>query len=405
MDRIVIVGAGLAGGRAAVELRAQGFAGSIVLLGAEEHPPYDRPPLSKGVLSGRVEDTTLPFDLGGVEVQLGRRATGLRPGAVETDAGPVAYDGLVLATGAAPVTLPGDGPQRVLRTIDDARALRDVLKPGVRLVVVGAGWIGAEVATIAAKIGAEVTVIEAAASPLQVALGGEVGGQTIAWYAEAGVDLRLGVSVREIGPQALVLGDGEVLPADHVVVGVGVRPDTGWLAGSGLVVDRGVVVDEHLTASWDAGSDGPPVVVVGDCAAWWSRRYDRRLRVEHWDCAQGSPAVAATTLLGGEAVYDPVPYFWSEQFGRMVQVVGLAGAGDTRVWRGDPGAVAAPEAKRAPGWSVGWFAPDGRLSAIATVNRPMDAVAARRLIAADAVVDAERFTDLAIALKDLAPTA
>ncbi|WP_242422878.1 FAD-dependent oxidoreductase, partial [Frankia torreyi] len=177
MDRIVIVGAGLAGGRAAVELRAQGFTGSIVLLGAEEHPPYDRPPLSKGVLSGRTEETTLPLDLGGVEVQLGRRATGLRPGVVETDAGPVAYDGLVLATGAAPVTLPGDGPQRVLRTIDDARALRDALKPGVRLVVVGAGWIGAEVATIAAKIGAEVTVIEAAASPLQVALGGEVGGQ------------------------------------------------------------------------------------------------------------------------------------------------------------------------------------------------------------------------------------
>ncbi|CAJ61815.1 ferredoxin reductase [Frankia alni ACN14a] len=394
------MGAGLAGGRAAVELRAQGFTGSIVLLGAEEHPPYDRPPLSKGVLSGRLEETTLPLDLGGVEVRLGQRATGLRPGTVETDAGPLAYDGLVLATGAAPVTLPGDGPQRVLRTIDDARGLRDALKPGVRLVVVGAGWIGAEVATIAAKIGAEVTVIEAAASPLQVALGGEVGGQTVPWYAEAGVDLRLGVSVREIGPQALVLGDGEVLAADEVVVGVGVRPDTAWLAESGLVLDRGVVADEHLAASWSA--DGPPVVVVGDCAAWWSRRYDRRLRVEHWDCAQGSPAVAAATLLGGEAVYDPVPYFWSEQFGRMVQVVGLAGAGDTRVWRGDPGAVTAPEARRAPGWSVGWFAPDGRLSAIATVNRPMDAVAARRLIAADAVVDAERFTDLAIPLKDLA---
>ncbi len=149
--------------------------------------------------------------------------------------------------------------------------------------------------------------------------------------------------------------------------------------------------------------DGPPV--VGDCAAWWSRRYDRRLGVEHWDCAQGSPAVAATTLLGGEAVYDPVPYFWPEQFGRMVQVVGLAGAGDTLVWRGDPGAIAVPEAKRAPGWSVGWFVPDGRLPAIATVNRPMDAVAARRLIAADAVVDAERFADLAIPLKDLVTTA
>ncbi|WP_261575395.1 FAD-dependent oxidoreductase, partial [Frankia gtarii] len=172
MDRIVIVGAGLAGGRVAVELRAAGFTGGIVLLGAEEHLPYDRPPLSKGVLSGRVEETTLPLDLDGVEVRLGQQAVGLRPGAVETDAGPVSYDGLVIATGATPVRLPGEGPQRVLRTIDDARRLRDALKPGVRLVVVGAGWIGAEVATAAAKIGAVVTVVEAADSPLQVALGG-----------------------------------------------------------------------------------------------------------------------------------------------------------------------------------------------------------------------------------------
>ncbi|WP_261559883.1 NAD(P)/FAD-dependent oxidoreductase [Frankia tisae] len=408
MDRIVIVGAGLAGGRVAVELRAAGFTGGIVLLGAEEHLPYDRPPLSKGVLSGRVEETTLPLDLDGVEVQLGRRAVGLRPGAVETDAGPVSYDGLVIATGATPVRLPGEGPQRVLRTIDDARGLRDALKPGVRLVVVGAGWIGAEVATAAAKIGAVVTVVEAADSPLQVALGDEVGGQTAAWYGQSGVDLRLGVSVREIGSAGLLLGDGEWLPADEVVVGVGVRPETGWLAGSGLGLDRGVVVDEHLAAGWDEGGVGPaepPVVVVGDCAAWWSRRYGRRLRVEHWECAQGSPAVAAATLLGGEAVYDPVPYFWSEQFGRMVQVVGLAGEQDTLVWRGDPTTVAEPAAKRAPGWSAGWFGPDGRLTAIATVNRPMDAVAARRLIAADTVIDPARFEDPSVALKNLAAAA
>ncbi|WP_462188953.1 MULTISPECIES: NAD(P)/FAD-dependent oxidoreductase [unclassified Frankia] len=407
MQRIVVVGAGMAGGRAAAEVRARGFAGEVILLGAEPHRPYDRPPLSKAVLSGRIDDTTLPFDLDGVEVCLGRRATGLRPGTVETDTGPLDYDGLVLATGAEPVTLPGDGPQRVLRSIDDARRLRDALRPGVRLVIVGAGWIGAEVATAAAAIGAEVTVVEAAASPLFAALGAQVGRCTIAWYARAGVTLRLATAVERVTPDGLVLAGGEELIADEVVVGVGVRPGIAWLPGSGLALDRGVVVDEHLAAQWahgadDADGDPPPVVAVGDCAAWWSRRYGRRLRVEHWDCAQQSPAVAVTTLLGGEAVYDPVPYFWSEQFGRMVQFAGLPSAEADLVFRGDPGVVVPPGGGRPPGWSAGWFARDGRLEALVTVGRPMDMVAGRRLMAADGIPDRERFADISVSMKELA---
>ncbi|MEX5708799.1 FAD-dependent oxidoreductase [Parafrankia sp. FMc6] len=428
MDRVVVVGGGLAGGRAVVELRAQGFAGTITLVGAEEHRPYDRPPLSKAVLSGRTDDTTLPFDLDGVELLLGRHATGLRPGVLETDGGAVEFDGLVLATGAAPVRLPGPGEQRVLRTIDDALALREALTPGIRLAIVGAGWIGAEVATHAASAGAAVTVVEAGSAPL-LALGAEIGGYTVPWYAKVGIDLRLGAAVDEIRADGLALAGGEFVPADVVVVGVGVRPDVAWLESSGLPLDRGVVVDEWLSAvpgarAADAGGPGTAdgaggyrpdsVVAVGDCAAWWSRRYDRRLRVEHWECAQESPRVAVATLLrslaGGDGpaqagdqaeIYDPVPYFWSQQFGRMIQFAGMPGADSTLVLRGDPTAVAPEGAKRAPGWSAGWFAPDGELVALVTVARPLDMVAGRRMLLAGVAPDAERFADPAVALKEL----
>jgi 3-phenylpropionate/trans-cinnamate dioxygenase ferredoxin reductase subunit len=448
VERVVIVGAGLAGGRSAVELRRQGFTGRITLVGGEPHLPYDRPPLSKAVLSGRTEDTTLGFDFDGVEFLAGRRATGLRPGCLDTDHGSLDFDGLIIATGAAPVTLPGDGPQRVLRTIDDARALRDVLKPGCRLVVVGAGWIGAEVATAAAKRGAEVTVVEAGPAPLAQAIGEQVGACTVPWYAQAGVTLRLGTGVEAVRAGGLDLRGGEALEADEVVVGVGVRPDVAWLGGA-LVTDRGIAVDERLSATWEPpGTDGPPVVAAGDCAAWWSRRYGTRLRVEHWDNAQHAPAVAAATLLAGgdqdrgrgrraaevpgsdprsgansydiDGVYDPVPYFWSEQFGHMVQFAGHRSGGEAAVWRGSPGAGDgfAPAGRpggqsggrpggqsggqpgmRAAGWSVGWFGADGRLVALVTVDRPLDMVQGRRLIRAGTAPDPERFADISIPLK------
>ncbi|CAO5241061.1 NAD(P)/FAD-dependent oxidoreductase [Frankia sp. AgKG'84/4] len=412
MRRIVIVGAGMAGGRAAIELRKRGFEGELVLVGAESHRPYDRPPLSKAVLSGRAHDTTLPLALDDVEVLTGRSATALTPGTVRTDAGPLDYDGLVVATGADPVTLPGDGPVRVLRTIDDALGLRAALRPGLRLVIVGAGWIGAEVATTAAQIGAEVTVVEAADTPLQVALGATVGARTVDWYARSGVKLRLGVSVERTTAEGLVLSGGELLAADEILVGIGARPNVGWLAGSGLALERGVVVDERLAARWE-GVDGPPVVAVGDVAAWWSRRYGQRLRVEHWDTAQQSPTVAAATLLaaagadgaaqdGAEpAIYDPVPYFWSDQFRRMVQFAGRWGAADELVWRGDPDEPDPSDGARAVGWSAGWFAPDGSLRALVTVGRPMDMAPARRLMLAGGGVDRTAFTDVNVTMKEL----
>jgi 3-phenylpropionate/trans-cinnamate dioxygenase ferredoxin reductase subunit len=384
MDRVIIVGGGLAGVRAAEALRAKGYEGALTLVGAEPHRPYDRPPLSKAVLMGRADDTTVDADWSGLrcELLLGHRAGGLRlgeprGGTVETTAGDLPFDGLVIATGASPVRLPGDGPQHVLRTIDDSRALRAGLREGARVVLVGAGWIGAEVATAAARAGCEVTVIEAADTPLAAAVGPEVGSLTAPWYAEAGVELRCGVKVAAVEPGGLVLADGDRIEADEIVVGVGVRPEVGWLAGSGLDLDGGVVVDGSLRTS------RPEIVAVGDCAAWWSARYGRRLRVEHWDTALNAPEAAAASLLGEPAVYDPVPYFWSEQFGRMVQYAGHHQGSDRLIFRGDPDKAE---------WSVCWLS-GTRLTAIVTVNRPRDLVQARRLMTAGTAVDPEALAD------------
>jgi 3-phenylpropionate/trans-cinnamate dioxygenase ferredoxin reductase component len=384
MERVIIVGGGLAGLRTAETLRSQGYEGGLTLVGAEPHAPYDRPPLSKAVLRGDTDDTTVAADLAalGCETLLGARATGLGE-ELETTGGPLAFDGLVVATGATPIRLPGDGPQHVLRTIDDARALRAALRPGVRLVVVGAGWIGAEVATAAVAAGCRVTVAEAADAPLAGAVGAEAGARTAPWYAEAGVELRHGVKVAAVGAGGLELAGGGSIEADVVLTGIGVRPETGWLEGSGLALENGVAVDEGMRAS------RPGVFAVGDCAAWWSPRFGRRLRVEHWDTALNAPEAVAANLLGGERSYDAVPYFWSEQFGRMVQYAGHHPAGDTTVWRGDPDSGP---------WSLCWLAGE-RLVAILTVDRPRDLLQGRRLIAAGAAVDAGRLADPEVPVK------
>ena len=385
MQRVVVVGAGLAGARSVQELRGQGFSGEVVLLGSEPHLPYDRPPLSKQVLQGQVDSSELdvPWASLDVALRLSTTATGLRPGVVETDDGELAYDGLVLACGARAVLPPGWGGPRVhvLRTLDDALRLRERLVPGARVVVVGAGWIGAEVATAAVAAGCACTVVEAAAAPLSGALG-DVGALTEPWYAAAGVELRLSTPVAGIEEDGVVLVGDERLPADVVVVGVGATPDTEWVTGSGLELDRGVVVDEHLAASL------PGVVAVGDCAAWWSRRFAARLRVEHWDDALHAPAAAVATLLGTPTVHDPVPYFWSEQLGHRLQHVGHAGPAAEVVLRGRAGD---PD-----GWSVGWFDAD-RLVALLAVDRPRELAQTRKRIGD--VLDAGRFADPAVPLK------
>jgi NADPH-dependent 2,4-dienoyl-CoA reductase/sulfur reductase-like enzyme len=395
--RAMIAGAGMAGVQTAVALREQGFTGGVTLIGAEPHQPYDRPPLSKAVLLGTAEGSAfdVDFEALGIELHLGREALGVRPGdhVLDTAAGPEPYDVLVLATGAEPLRLPGaEGVPGVhlLRTLDDAERLRPVLARQHDIVVVGAGWIGAEFATAAREAGCSVTVVEAADRPLAGVLPPEVAAPMAGWYADSGAVLRTHARVRRVEPGTVVLDDGSTLPAGAVVVGIGARPATDWLAGSGieLGVHREVVADAHLRTS------APDVYAVGDCASFPSGRYGERLLVHHWDNALQGPRTVAANIVGsatGEplAVYDPVPYFWSEQFGRFVQYAGHHTATDTVLWRGDPAG---------PAWSVCWLR-EGRLAALLAVGRPRDLAQGRRLIEAGAAMDPRLLADPALPLK------
>ncbi|WP_171817504.1 NAD(P)/FAD-dependent oxidoreductase [Streptomyces viridosporus] len=395
--RVVVAGAGMAGVQTAVALREQGFTGTVTLIGAEPHQPYDRPPLSKAVLLGTAENSAfdVDFEALGVELRLGCEVLGLRPGdhELDTEAGPVPYDVLVLATGAEPVRLPGAqgvAGVHLLRTLDDAERLKPVLARQRDVVVVGAGWIGAEFATAAREAGCAVTVVEAAGRPLAETLPAEVAAPMAAWYADAGVDLRTHARVERVEPGAVVLGDGTRLPAGAVVVGIGARPATAWLAGSGVALGAHgeVVADRHLATSV------PDVYAVGDCASFPSGRYGERLLVHHWDNALQGPRTVAVNILGAAtgrtpAVYDPVPYFWSEQFGRFVQYAGHHVDADRTVWRGDPAG---------PAWTVCWLR-ESRLVALLAVGRPRDLAQGRRLIEAGAAMDPELLADPARPLK------
>jgi 3-phenylpropionate/trans-cinnamate dioxygenase ferredoxin reductase component len=326
-------------------------------------------------------------------------------GRVRTARGEYPFDRLVVATGAEPVALPGPGRQRFLRTHADALELRARLRPGVRLVVVGAGWIGAELATAAAARGCQVTVVEAGPAPLAGAVGAEVGARTIPWYAAAGVALRTSQPVDAVKDGGLALTSGDWIPADEIVTAVGVRPAVGWLAGSGLRLDNGVAADEGLRTS------APGVYAVGDCASFLSLRYGRRLRFEHWDVAVQGPRVVAANILGGQEVYDPVPYSWSEQFGRMMQYAGYHADASRLIWRGPEAGPAAGSARRASGgsagppdegpWTACWLS-GPRLVAVLAVDRPRDVVQGRRLIAAAASVDPGLLADPAVPLRSAA---
>ncbi|MEC4575488.1 NAD(P)/FAD-dependent oxidoreductase [Streptomyces virginiae] len=384
----------MAGVQTAVALREQGFAGPLTLLGAEPHQPYDRPPLSKAVLLGKAEDSAFDVDFEAlrIDLRLGTEVTGLRAAdhELDTEAGPVPYGVLVLATGAQPLTLPGaEGVPGVhlLRTLDDAARLRPVLAAASRVVVVGAGWIGAEFATAAREAGCAVTVVEAADRVLAGALPAEVAEPMARWYGQAGAELITGAKVAGVEEGRVLLADGRVLPADAVVVGIGARPATGWLAGSGVErgADGSVTADAHLLTSL------PGVYAVGDCASFPSGRYGTRLLVHHWDNALQGPRAVAANILAGEpaAVYDPVPYFWSEQFGRFVQYAGHHGGADTLVRRGDP----AQET-----WSVCWLR-EGALVALLAVGRPRDLAQGRKLIETGVPVDPAKVADPGTPLK------
>ncbi|MFG3289993.1 NAD(P)/FAD-dependent oxidoreductase [Streptomyces sp. NPDC048179] len=396
--RVVVVGAGMAGVQTAVALREQGFTGPVTLIGAEPHQPYDRPPLSKAVLLGKAENSAFEVDFEALDIELalGREALGVRPAdrELDTETGPVPYDVLVLATGAEPITLPGtEGVPGVhlLRTLDDAERLRPVLVRQHDVVVVGAGWIGAEFATAAREAGCAVTVVEAADRPLAGALPAEVAVPMAAWYADSGADLRTHARVARVEPGAVVLDDGSQVSAGAVVVGIGARPATAWLTGSGIELGPHgeVLADDRLR------TNVPDVYAVGDCASFPSGRYGERLLIHHWDNALQGPRTVAANILGEtDAVYDPVPYFWSEQFGRFVQYAGHHAAADRMVWRGDPSG---------PSWSVCWLRED-RLVALLAVGRPRDLAQGRRLIEASTRMDAEALSDPARPLKNATAT-
>lgn len=383
----------MAGVQTAVALREQGFTGTVTLIGAEPHQPYDRPPLSKAVLLGKAEGSAFDIDFEALDIdlRLGSEALGVRPGdhELDTDAGPVPYDVLVVATGAEPIRLPGaEGVPGVhlLRTLDDADRLRPVLTRQHDIVVVGAGWIGAEFATAAREAGCAVTVVEAADRPLAEALPAEVAAPMAAWYADSGASLRTSARVERVEPGAVVLDDGSRVPADAVVVGIGARPATAWIAGSGIELGahREIVADDHLRTSL------PDVYAVGDCASFPSGRYEERLLVHHWDNALQGPRTVALNIVGQTpAAYDPVPYFWSEQFGRFVQYAGHHTPADTLVWRGDPSGAS---------WSVCWLR-ETRLVALLAVGRPRDLAQGRRLIEAGAAMDPELLADASRPLK------
>ena len=318
MDPYVIVGAGLAGAKAAETLRAEGFDGPVVLLGDEDQVPYERPPLSKGYLLGkeaRESSQVHPADWYGehdVQLRLGTLVIAVRPAEHEVElAGGerVRYAKLLLTTGSVvrPLDVPGGDAVLTLRRLPDADRLRAAFRPGARVVVVGAGWIGLETTAAAREHGAEVTLVEADPQPLNRVLGAEMGRVFADLHREHGVDLRLDSGVREIRPGSVVLADGSSVPADVVVAGVGISPDTRLAEVAGLAVDNGVVVDASLRTS------DPDVYAAGDVANLEHPLFGR-IRVEHWANALNGGPAAARAMLGQEVSYDRVPYFYSDQY-------------------------------------------------------------------------------------------
>lgn len=395
MDTIVIVGSSLAGLRAAETLRQQKFDGRIVMVGAEDRAPYDRPPLSKKVLSGEwdAERVVLrkPDDLTALNLEwkLGSPAVGLDTNerVVSLASGEsVSFDGLIIATGGVVKRLPNQPSWRgvhTLRTLDDSLALREELTEGRRVVVIGAGFIGLEVAATARGRGCDVTVLEGLEAPMIRGLGAEMGRNAALVHEDNGVGLRFGVRVSGLveGEPGVVAGvaleSGEVVPADVVLVGIGVAPSTDWLTNSGLAIRDGVVCDRTL----NAGVRG--VYAAGDVCRWHNDLYDREMRVEHWTTASEQGAAAARNLLAVARGDEPrpfvdVPFFWSDQFTARIQFVGRAEGGEKVSI-----VVGSPEERQ----FVALYETDGRLVAALGVSRPRQLMPFRKLIGERATME------------------
>jgi NADPH-dependent 2,4-dienoyl-CoA reductase/sulfur reductase-like enzyme len=385
LQRIVVVGASLAGLRCVEALRREGFAGELVLAGAESHAPYDRPPLSKQVLRGQwpPERTRLraDADLSALDLQLklGVAATSLDPArrrVVLADGSELAYDGLVIASGAAPRRL-AFGHElagvHVLRTLDHALALRAALAQQPRVCVIGAGFIGLEVAASCRELGLEVHVIEPMPLPLVTKLGPRMARLIAGMHVDRGVDLRCGESVVALEGDGRLervrLAGGSAFEADVAVVGVGVTPNVEWLRGSGIALGDGVVCDATCATSL------PDVVAVGDCARWPNPRFGVEMRVEHWSNAVEMSTHAARRLLGGASFsepFAPVPYFWSDQYDVKIQFAGVARSTD------DVAFVDGSEETRR---GVVLYGHEGQLTGVLALGRPAQLVRYRAAIA------------------------
>jgi 3-phenylpropionate/trans-cinnamate dioxygenase ferredoxin reductase component len=365
---VLIAGAGLAGARCAEMLRALGWRGRIVLAGEEPHPPYERPALSKEFLAGTRPDVSLRPDAfwsaEGIELALGRRVSGVdaRRRTARVGKHELHWDALVIATGARAKRLDGPRGAHHLRTLDDARALGGALRRAARVVVVGAGFVGTEVASTATAVGLEVTVVEPLETPLARVLGREVGSLLARRYRAHGVDLRCAAGLRTYrGDERLrgvELTDGARIRADVAVVGIGTEP-------AGIGPRRAIETD-------DCGrTTVPGVYACGDVAAWWRPSLGRHIRVEHWTSAAAQARAVAAAICGEPASYDEPPYFWSDQFGLRLQYVGHAERWHAIAIEGDDGSFTARYVDR-----------DGALLAALAVNRTHEVGTLRRELAA-----------------------
>jgi 3-phenylpropionate/trans-cinnamate dioxygenase ferredoxin reductase subunit len=394
MTTFVIVGGGLAGAKSAEALRDQGFDGEIVLVTDEENRPYERPPLSKDYLQGKAERDSVfvhPetwYAENNVDLRVGTAATAIDRAAHEVrlaDGTSVRYDKLVLATGSSPRRIPGAEDALYLRRLEDSKHIRSTIAGASRLVVIGAGWIGLEVTAAARAANVEVTVVEAADVPLSVPIGSEVGKVFADLHAANGVDLRFGVSVESVTATSVRLADGTTLDADAVLVAIGAAPNVSLARDAGLDVDNGVLVDASLRTS------DPDIYAVGDIANEAHPTLNKRVRVEHWANALNQPAVAATGMLGRQATYDELPYFYTDQYDLGMEYIGDIAGYDRVVFRGDV-------SKRE---FIAFWLKDNRVLAGMNVNIWDVVDPIKALIRSGRQVDPERLADPTVPLEEM----
>lgn len=396
MNRVIIVGAGQAGGWVAKALRDNGFAGEIMLVGEEAHPPHERPPLSKDVLLGRAPASSTYLFRDDV---LRALALDFRPGcrvqAIDlrertvalADGGRVSFDRLVLATGGRPARLAAPGGERALylRSIADAAALRERLLAARRVVVVGGGWIGLEVACAARSLGLDTTIVEAADRLCSRAAHPVLSRYLSDMHGREGIELRLNARVTAIDHDVVHLAGGERLPADLVVAGVGMIPNTELAQAAGLPVDGGILT----TASGQTADPG--VFACGDVSVYHHPRIGGRVRLESWENAQSQAIACANALLGRPSADPTTPWFWSDQYGVNIQILGTLPIDAAIVTRGDPWAG-----------KGSWHAlADGRLVGVVAMNASRDLRAARRLIEARIPIDGSALADMRVDLRTL----